>query len=87
MSSYPYRPVDRRTNGVAIATLVTGLLGMALIPIVLGHIALRQMKRTGEEGQALAVIGLVLGYLALAGCVLLIILMVAGIAFGVSAGQ
>lgn len=40
---------------------VFGLVGSAL-PVVLGHLALREIKRTGQRGSALAVIGLVLGY-------------------------
>ena len=59
---YPYAPPRARTNGLAIAALVTGLLGFALVPVVLGHVALGQVRRTGEGGGALAVAGLVLGY-------------------------
>lgn len=51
-----------RTHPLAIAALVTGLLGFALIPVVLGHMALSQVRRTGEGGGWMAVVGLVLGY-------------------------
>lgn len=56
----------RRTNGLAIAALVTGLFGFALIPVVLGHLGLRQTRRTGDAGAWMAVVGLVLGYVACA---------------------
>ncbi|WP_432457078.1 DUF4190 domain-containing protein [Cellulomonas iranensis] len=56
----PY--VARRTNPFAIAAFVTGLLGFALIPVVLGHMGLAQIRRTGDGGGWMAVIGLVLGY-------------------------
>ncbi|MCH0540122.1 DUF4190 domain-containing protein [Streptomyces sp. MUM 203J] len=61
-SPYPQPPVPApapaRTNGLAVASLVTGLL--CLIPplgLVLGAVALRQIKRRGERGKGLAVAG------------------------------
>ena len=58
------------TNGLAIASLVFGLaqfvlLGpLATIPaIVCGHVARRQIRRTGEQGAGLALVGLALGWL------------------------
>ncbi len=71
---YPYAPPARRTNAMAIAAFVTGLLGFALIPVVLGHVALRQIRGTGESGGWMAVIGLVLGYGMCALYLLLIVL-------------
>ena len=68
-------PRPARTNGLAIATLVLGLCGFALLPVILGHIALRQIRTSGEGGAALAVVGLVLGYLALAAYVVLAIIL------------
>lgn len=69
-------PAARPTNGLAIAALVLGLCGFALIPVILGHVALGQIRRTGAGGSALAIVGLVLGYLALAAY------LIAGIAIG-----
>lgn len=70
MSTYhpqpAYPPPPRRTNALAVVTLVLGLCGFAVVPVVTGHVALRQIRRTGEGGTAVAVIGLVLGYLAVA---------------------
>lgn len=54
-----------RTNGLAVASFVLGLCGLAILPVILGHIALGQIRRTGEGGSAFAIIGLVLGYLAI----------------------
>lgn len=72
---HPYHPapqpvpvvVPRPTNVLAVVTLVLGLCGFALIPVVTGHVALRQIRARGEGGSAAAVVGLVLGYLAVAG--------------------
>jgi hypothetical protein len=61
-----YPPVPRPTNVLAVVTLVLGLCGFAVVPVVTGHVALRQIRARGEGGTACAVVGLVLGYLAVA---------------------
>ena len=58
-------PMVVRTNTLAVVTLVTAIVGIVGLPVILGHLALGAIKRTGERGYALAVIGLVLGYLEL----------------------
>ncbi|MFI7704828.1 DUF4190 domain-containing protein [Nonomuraea sp. NPDC049480] len=63
----PQQP--RQTNGMAVASMVLGIVGLAFcgltsIPgVILGHIALNKIKRTGEEGQGMAVAGLVTSYI------------------------
>jgi hypothetical protein len=60
-------PVDK-TNGFALASLFCGLSQFLIGPlgtipaIVFGHMARNQIKRTGEQGAGLALVGLVLGY-------------------------
>lgn len=54
------------TNVLAIIAFVTSLVGMAIIPVVLGHIALSQIRRTDEGGSVFAIIALVFGYLQIA---------------------
>lgn len=49
-----------RTNGLAIATLITGLIGLCGIPYLLGFLALRRIKERGEGGRGLAITGMVL---------------------------
>ena len=61
-----WAPPAPRTNGLAIAALVLGLCGFGILPVIFGHIALGQIRRTGDRGATLAIVGLVLGYLALA---------------------
>ncbi|MCS5498008.1 DUF4190 domain-containing protein [Cnuibacter physcomitrellae] len=63
-------PPQRRTSLLAVLTLVFGILGFGVVPVVTGHIALSQLKRTGEDGRGLALAGLILGYVTLAGWVL-----------------
>lgn len=52
----------RSTNMFAVLALVFGIIG-GLLGVVFGHIALSQIKRTGEGGHGLAVAGLALGYI------------------------
>jgi hypothetical protein len=65
-------PAMQRTNSMATAAMVLGLLefvtmGLTAIPaIICGHIARGQIRRTAEQGDGMAVTGLVLGYLAIA---------------------
>lgn len=65
------------TNGLATTSLVTALLGLSLVAVICGHIARRQIRRTGEAGDAQAVVGLVVGYLGLAATVAAVVLVVA----------
>jgi hypothetical protein len=60
--------VQTQTNGLAIASLVCSLGGLATcisapVGIVLGHIAKRQIRETGEQGDGLATAGLWVGYI------------------------
>lgn len=50
-------------NPWAIASLVLGLSMTAILAVVAGHVALVQIRRSGERGRGLAIAGLVLGYL------------------------
>lgn len=54
---------SERTNTLAILSLVFGVLTTVAVPIVLGHIAKAQIRRTGEGGNGMATAGLVLGYI------------------------
>ena len=64
---YPGTP-QNKTNGLAIAALVTGLVGILFglagpVAVGLGIAALVQIRRRQESGTAQAVVGLVLGSL------------------------
>jgi peptidyl-prolyl cis-trans isomerase B (cyclophilin B) len=54
-------PMPTGTNGLAIASLVLAFF-FAPAAIVLGHMALNQIKKTGQEGRGLALAGTILGY-------------------------
>lgn len=84
---HPQFPVQyampRRTNGLAVASLACGVgqvffWSLAAIPaVVLGHMARRQIRRTGEDGAGLALAGLILGWI---GIVLTVVLAVGVVA-------
>lgn len=67
-----------RTNGMAIAALACGIGGFFVFPasiaaVVLGHIARREIRETGEGGGGMATAGLVLGYVGTVIAALLVI--------------
>jgi hypothetical protein len=70
-------PAAATMNGLAIASLVLSLVGVSLLGVIFGHVALGQIERTGQSGRALAVWGLVLGYLALAAAAVIVVIALA----------
>ena len=64
-SANPYAPApQQKTNTLAIVSLVLAFV-VSLGAVICGHIALSQIKKTGEQGRGLAIAGLVLGYIGL----------------------
>jgi len=76
-------PVVPRTSGMAVASLVLGLLGLcgigSLLAVIFGHQALSQIDASNGmvTGRGMAIAGLVLGYLGLAAALFLLFLGVA----------
>lgn len=73
---YAY-PAPAPTNGMAIASLVCSLSGLAVcvsapVGAVLGHVARRQIRQRGEQGDGMALAGIIVGWvitgLLVAGC-------------------
>jgi hypothetical protein len=58
----PYPPPPPRYNVMAILSLVFAFV-FAPVGIVLGHIAKRQLRDSGELGDGLATAGLILSYI------------------------
>jgi len=71
------------TNGLAIGSLVCGILefftlGLAAVPaVILGYLARGQIRRTGERGDGMAVAGLILGWMAIGGWAMFILVLAA----------
>ncbi len=66
---YGYAPA-RPTNVLAIVSLVASIAGLTILPfiasipgIITGHMALKQLKTSGEQGQGLALWGTILGWI------------------------
>ena len=87
MTTTPAPVTGPKTNTLAIISLVAGILSFNIIAVILGHIALGQIKRTGEGGRTLAIVGLVLGYIAIVVYVILIIVFVVGVGVYSSVGS
>ncbi len=69
----PYRPMrPPGTNGKAIAALVTSLVGLlfcglpSIAGLILGFIAIRETRQTGQDGYGMALAGAIIGGLAVA---------------------
>lgn len=89
----PPRPAKQQSQGLALASMLTGLIGLVLgclgpLPgvaaLVLGWMALSQIKRTPETvgGKPMAIIGIVSGALTVAFYGLLLLWVIFAGAFG-----
>jgi hypothetical protein len=87
---YPYSPppppppygygYGQRTNGLAIASMVLGILWLywvgSILALIFGYVAKRQIRERGESGGGMATAGIVLGWI---GVGFLILFMIIGI--------
>ena len=85
----PYRPMTPLgTNGKAIASLVCSALGLtccgftAIPGVILGVMAMRETKRTGQDGWGIALAGTIIGALFIAGLALYLLLYIGLMASG-----
>ena len=53
---------SRPTNVLAIISLIASCIGFTVPGIIMGHIALHQIKTSGEQGRGLALAGVIVGY-------------------------
>ncbi|TFD71828.1 DUF4190 domain-containing protein [Cryobacterium sp. Hb1] len=73
-------------NVLSIISLVTSILLVSVVGIVTGHIALSQIKKTGEKGRGLALWGTILGYVGLLGGTIFTIITIAFVIAAASTG-
>lgn len=75
-------PASTRTNGMAIASMVLGIIWIywigSVLALVFGYIAKNQIKQTGEGGGGMATAGIVLGWIGMATLVLVVVLGLSG---------
>ncbi len=80
-AKYPVgiRPTTNHLAGISLGfglgQVVCWFFG-GIIAVVCGHMARHQIRKTGEQGDAMAVVGLVLGYLGIAIPILIVALIV-----------
>jgi hypothetical protein len=64
--AYPV-PASRAMNGMAIASMVLGILWIywigSILALVFGYVALSQIKSRNERGRGMAIAGVVLGWI------------------------
>lgn len=82
----PVVVAPQKTNTLAIVSLISAFF-ISILGIILGHIALSQIKKTGEGGRGLALAGTILGYVFLVFQIVAIILIIATGAFFASQNQ
>jgi uncharacterized protein YacL len=78
-------PSTQRTNVLAIVSLVSSFF-ISIVGIITGHIALSQIKKTGEQGRGLAIAGLIIGYIGLVVGIILAIFWFAVIGAAINEG-
>jgi hypothetical protein len=64
----PYVVAARPTNGMALAAMIVALAGLVTciafpVGAVLGHVALKQVRQTGEQGEGFAKTGIIVGWI------------------------
>lgn len=79
----------QKTNGLAIAALVLSLVGFtscitAPVGAILGHVAQKQIRQTGEGGEGMAKAAIIVGWILTGLLVLLILFYVAAIVFAIT---
>lgn len=52
---------SEKTNTLAIVSLVVAIF-VPLVGAILGHVAMGQIKKTGEQGRGIALAGVIIGW-------------------------
>ena len=76
----PYAAPARPTNTMAVIALIAGIAGLTVVPflgsivaVITGPMARKQIRETGENGDGMAVAGLITGWIGVAVGLLLLI--------------
>lgn len=74
-------PRQRATNGMAVASLVLGIVWVygvgSILALIFGYLGLSQIKERQQGGRGLAIAGIVLGWIGVAVVVLAVVLVIA----------
>jgi hypothetical protein len=83
-AAYGYTPYAQTqgTNGMAIASLVLGIVWLwwigSILAVIFGFVAMSQIKERNQGGKGLATAGLILGFIGIGTLVLFILLVAIG---------
>jgi hypothetical protein len=84
-SPYGILPGSGHTNGMAIASMVLGILWLywvgSILALVFGYLAKQQIKQRGDAGGGMATAGIVLGWIGIGTLVLVLLLGAASVMF------
>lgn len=76
---YPYPPA-RSTNGMAIASMVLGIVWVywigSILALIFGYLALSEIRKSKQAGEGMAIAGIVLGWVGV-GILVIVLLMIA----------
>jgi len=71
----------RTTNGLAVASLVLGIVWVywigSILALIFGLVARKQIKERGQGGEGMAIAGIVLGIVGIVSLIIVIIVVVA----------
>jgi Domain of unknown function (DUF4190) len=100
-SAYPQAPAGqpyyggptappRNTNGLAIAAMVLGIIWVywvgSILALIFGYVARKQIREKNQNGDGMAIAGIVLGWIGVGTLVLVIVIAIAGASSGPSSG-
>ena len=71
--AYNAAPAQAPMNVLSLVSFI-GSFFISLVGIICGHIALGQIKKTGERGRGFALAGLIIGYVSIALTIIFIII-------------
>jgi hypothetical protein len=81
-AAYPYAPATK-TNGLAITSLIAAIASFVVLPfigsivaVITGHLALKQLRTSGEAGRGMALAGTIVGWVGVAFGLLFIVFIV-----------
>ena len=72
----PVTNVAPKTNVLAIVSLVLSIIGFNIVAIILGFVAMNQVKKTGENGRGLALAAVIIGFAEIVIGIIIVIVVV-----------
>lgn len=87
----PVSGYGRTTNALAVISMISSIVGLfsfailCIAGVIMGHIALGQIKRRDEAGRGMAIAALIVGYAGIAFWILLVVAWVAFLGIFVTA--